>query len=84
MQYTRPDLMYTVNRIYNHAYDPSTKALQGINHPIRYLTGCPQCPIMYPSSLNGTIIHEIRQEVFPGDFHSQNISNDLVVFVDEG
>ena len=39
---------------------------------------------MYPSGLYGTTTHELHQEVTSGNFHSHNISNFFVSFVDGG
>ena len=39
---------------------------------------------MYPYGIDGTKTHELRQEVPPGDFQPQNISNGLVAFADGG
>ena len=41
MQYTRPDIIYCVNHLSSHAYDPSEQYFQGIKHLIRYLSGYP-------------------------------------------
>ena len=82
MQYTRPDLMYDVNRLSSNYSDPSEPALQGINLLVCYLAILPHRPIMYPAVLYGTTTHDLRQEVSPGEFYSQNISNGLVDFSD--
>ena len=37
---------------------------------------------MYPTWLDVTTTHDLRQEVSPGNFHSQKISNGLVFFAD--
>ena len=39
---------------------------------------------MYPSGLDGTNTHDLRQEVPTGDFHYQKIPNGLVDFADGG
>ena len=36
---------------------------------------------MYPAGLYGTTTHELHQEVYPGDFDSQTISNGIVDFI---
>ena len=84
MQYTRTDIMYYSNGLSIQDSDPSAPSLQGINHLIRYLAGFPPDPIIYPDGLDGNTTHELCQEVSPGDFHSQNIYNDLVDFADWG
>ena len=78
MQYTHPDIMYAVNRLSIHDSAPSVPDLQGINHLIRYLYGSQHHPIMYFVGFGVTTNHEIRQELFPGDFYSKNIANGLV------
>ena len=82
MQYTLPDIMYDVNHILSHASSPFSPSFQRIKHLIHYLASCPHRPIMYPSGFDGTTTHEFRQDVSPGDFCSQNISNGLVAFSD--
>ena len=84
MQYTLPDLMYDVNLLSIHYSFISSPDFQGINHLTRSLSGCPHFPIMYPDIIDGTTIHDLRQEVSPSEFHSQHISNGLVDFVDGG
>ena len=84
MQYTRSDIMYAVNRISSHDSSPSSPDFQGIKHLVFYLAVCPHCPIIYPAGLDITTTHDLSREVSPGDFHSQNISNVLVDFSDEG
>ena len=76
--------MYAVSRLSSHVSIPSAPSFQGINHLIIYLDIGPQCPIIYPASIDVTTTHELRQEVSPGDFHSQKISNGLVDFLDCG
>ena len=80
LQFTCPDLMYHVNCISIHTAAPSASAFQDITHLIRYLVGCARCPIMYPYGLYSTTTHDICKEVYPGDFHSQKISNGVVYF----
>ena len=74
--------MYDANRISIHDSAPSEPAIQGMNHLIRYLAGWPHFPIMYPSGLDVTTTHELRQEVSSGYLHSQNTSNGLFSFAD--
>ena len=69
MQYTCPDLMYSVSRISSYAAETSATVLQGIKHLIWYLAICPRCPIIYTYLLYVTKTHEPRQEFTPGDFH---------------
>ena len=83
-QYTLPDLMNDVNCLSINLSDPSEPPFKGINNLISYLSVCPHRPIMYPSGLYGTTTHDLHQEVSPGDFHSQNISNGLVDFANGG
>ena len=61
MQYTRPDMIYAVNRLSIHDSAPSEPVFQGIKHIIRYLDGCPYRPIMYPSGLGDTTTHDLHQ-----------------------
>ena len=82
MQCTNPDFMCPINRLYSYAADPSAPELQGIKHLICYLDECPHYTIIYPSGLDFTTTNELRKEVSPEDFHSQNISNDHVDFFD--
>ena len=56
--------------------------LQCIKHLIDYLYGCPYCTVRYTYGLDGNKTHELRQEVSPGGFHPQDISNGLVGFAD--
>ena len=74
--------MYSVNRISIHVAAPYTPEFQGIEHLIRYLDGCPHCPIIYTVVIDGNTTHDLGQEVSPGKFHSQKISNVLVAFLD--
>ena len=76
--------MHAFNRLSRNASPPSSPALKGKNHLIRYLSGWPHLTIMYPTGLYGTNAHELRQEVSPGDFHYQNISYVQVDFSDGG
>ena len=61
MKYTRPDIIYFVNRISIHASAPSEPDFQRIKHLICYLDGCPHRPIMYPSGLYETTTHDLHQ-----------------------
>ena len=72
--------MYAVNHLSIHVYDPSEPAFQGINNLIQYIYFFPHRPIMYPASLDVTTTNDLWQEVSPGKFHFQNISNGLVAF----
>ena len=74
--------MYAVNRLSSHDYAPSAPIFQGINNLIRYLAGCPNYTIMYATGLDGTTIHDLHQEVYPVEFHSQKIYNGLITFAD--
>ena len=76
--------MYYVNRISSHASAPSAPDLQWTKQINRYLYGFPQLPIMYPVGLYGTANYDLRQEISPGNSHSQNISNCLFAFAYEG
>ena len=51
MKYTRPDLMYVVNRLRSYADDPYAPASQGINHLISYLAGFPHRILYIPLAL---------------------------------
>ena len=84
MQYTRPDIMYAVNRLPNHYSAPSAPVSQGINHFTRYLDGYSHSNIAYTDGLDNTATHDLCQEVSTGYFYSQNISNGLVDFADGG
>ena len=84
MKYTRPDLMYDVNRFSSHDSDTSAPAFEGIKNLIRYLSVCTHLPITYTSGLNENTTNGLHQEVSPCDFHSKKRSTGLVVFVDEG
>ena len=81
MLYTCPDILYDVNLLSSLYFVPSAPAFHGTKYLICYLSVCPHRPIMYPAYLKGTTTHDLRQEVSPGDFHSQNISNGLDFFV---
>ena len=83
MQYTLPDIMFAFNYLSIHACSQSASSFQGIKYIIRYLSVCPYHSIMYPAVLDVTTTHGLRQEVSPGKFQSQNISNGLVAFEDE-
>ena len=72
--------MYSVNRLSIHSFYPSEPYFQGFKHLILYLYVCPHRLIIYPAVLDGATTHDLRQEVSPGDFHSQKISNGLVAF----
>ena len=76
--------MCAINRLSSHVAAPSVPEFQGIKHLIQYLDGCLQCPIMYPYGLARTTTHELHQQLYPGDFHSQKIYNGLVAFSDGG
>ena len=84
MQYTRADIMYDVKYLSRNYYSSSESSFQGIKQLIWYLYGFTHLPIMYPSGLDGTTTHDLRQEVSPGDFHYQKIPNGLVDFADGG
>ena len=80
IQFTRPDIMYSVNRLSSHASATSSPAFQGIKDLVHYISVCPEHPIIYAAGLDGNTNHDLRKDVSPGRFHSQNKSNDLVDF----
>ena len=82
MQYNCPDIMCAFSSLSSYAYDPSAPTFQGFKHLVRYLVRCPCHPIIYPSAIDGTKTHVLLQEVSPGNFYSQNITNGLVSFSD--
>ena len=81
MQSIHPDIMYSVKNLSRHVSSPTVTTFQGIKHLIYYLDGCPYHPIMYIAGLDGATTHDLRQDVYLCDFHSQKISNDLVTFL---
>ena len=75
--------MYAVNSLSIYYDVPCVPGFQVINHLTRYLYICPRHPIVCPSDLEVAITHELCQEVSLCDFHSKNISNGHVTFVDD-
>ena len=69
MQYTRPDFMYTAECISSYIDALSATEFQGSKKLIRYLDSHRLRTIIYPSIIVGTIDHELRQEVSPGNFY---------------
>ena len=84
MQYTCPDLICAANNLPSYTSAPYAPVLQVVKHLTLYLAGLPHCPIIYLSDIYGTTTHELHQEVYPGDFHSQNIPNSRIAFVAGG
>ena len=78
MSFKRPDIIYDINSLSRNSYAPLVISFLGIKHLICYLDGLPHHLIIYPSILYGTTTHELPQEVFQCEFHSQKTPNGLV------
>ena len=61
MQYTRTDIMYTINCLSIHVGATSSPLFQDIKHLIHYLHGFPHCTVIYPAGLYVTTTHDIYQ-----------------------
>ena len=76
--------MYIIKHLYSYAVVPSVPEFQGAKKLTIYLAECYHSPIIYLSGIEGTTTNEIRQEVSPGDLHTQKIPNGIVAFAEDG
>jgi len=83
-EWSRPDLMYSCNRLGSWCVAPNEPAFAGIKHQHRYLARVPHRPFMYPRGVQIHGDHKLSHGFSIDDVDDATITNHLAAFADGG